>query len=165
MSQDGRFTFALTLVDGYRFEVDFDDDLPSLLIDEPPPLGEGAGPNASRLLAAAVGNCLSASLLFCLRRARIDVRAMRTTVTGSVERNERGRLRIAGIQVRIEPVVDEDQQARMQRCLGLFEDFCVVTESVRRGIDVDVSVEAVSDHATRAASDPKTGAASDPGVA
>jgi hypothetical protein len=29
----------------------------------------------------------------------------------------------------------------MQRCLELFEDFCVVTQSVRAGINVEVDVE------------------------
>lgn len=43
--------------------------------------------------------------------------------------------------MRIEPVVDEAQHARMRRCLELFEDFCVVTQSVRNGIEVDVTVE------------------------
>lgn len=33
----------------------------------------------------------------------------------------------------------------MRRCLELFEGFCVVTQSVRRGIDVDVAVEPVSE--------------------
>jgi hypothetical protein len=28
----------------------------------------------------------------------------------------------------------------MRRCLELFEDFCVVTQSVRRGIDAEVAV-------------------------
>jgi hypothetical protein len=32
----------------------------------------------------------------------------------------------------------------MRRCLELFEDFCVVTQSVRSGIAVDVSVEPIA---------------------
>jgi organic hydroperoxide reductase OsmC/OhrA len=76
-----------------------------------------------------------------MRRARVDVRAMHTTVDASVERNDAGRLRIVGLAVRIEPVVPADQHAKMRRCLELFEDFCVVTQSVRAGLDVEVDVE------------------------
>jgi uncharacterized OsmC-like protein len=115
-----------------------------LLMDEAPPLGEERGPSASRVLAAAVGNCLSASALFCLRKARIPVNGMRTTVEASLARNEQGRLRMAGIRVKIEPHVAPEDRERMTRCLGLFEDFCVVTQSVRKGIDVEVEVEPVS---------------------
>lgn len=146
MAQGEDFTFTIDLQDDYRFLVGFDQEgVAPLLLDEPEPLGGGEGPNASRVLAAAIGNCLSASLLYCLRRAHIDVHAMHTTVSGSLERNSAGRLRIGGIGVRIEPVVDESDQQRMRRCLELFEDFCVVTESVRQGIDVDVMVEASSE--------------------
>ncbi len=137
-------TFALTmeLRDGYRFEVDFrQEGVPPLALDEPPPLGEGRGPNAARLLAAAVANCLSASALFCLRRARIEVLSLKTTATGTIVRNEDGRLRIGRIDVRIQPEVAEADRPRMGRCLDIFEDYCVVTESVRQGIAVDVAVE------------------------
>jgi organic hydroperoxide reductase OsmC/OhrA len=139
---EGERSVSMVLEHDYQFLVDFNEPgLLPLLVDEPEPLGDGAGPGATRLLAAAVGNCLSASLLFCLRRARIDVEAMRTSVSGSVERNEKGRLRMHGMTVRIEPTVPEDQRARMRRCLELFEDFCVVTQSVREGINVEVEVE------------------------
>ena len=142
MADERSLDLTLDLQDGYRFLVDFDQEgVPPLLLDEPAPLGEGSGPSAARLLAAAVGNCLSASALYCLRRARIDVHDMRTTVTASLERNDAGRLRVRGITVRIQPEVDEAQHTRMRRCLELFEDFCVVTQSVRGGIDVDVTVE------------------------
>lgn len=140
--QDGSFTLTLRLQDGYRFLAAFDDEaLPALAMDEPPPLGGGTAPNASRVLAAAIGDCLSASALYCLRRARVQVHDMRTTVHGTLARNEAGRLRIGSISVQIEPVVDADDRPRMRRCLELFEDFCVVTQSVRAGIDVDVAVK------------------------
>jgi organic hydroperoxide reductase OsmC/OhrA len=145
VADDGHVGVTMELQDGYRFVVDFDQDgVPPLLMDEPEPLGEGAGPSAARLLAAAVGNCLSASVLYCLRRARIDVRGMHTAVEVSLERNEADRLRVKAVRVRIEPVIEESERARMHRCLELFEDFCVVTQSVRQGIDVEVAVEPIS---------------------
>jgi organic hydroperoxide reductase OsmC/OhrA len=133
---------TLDLQGGYRFLVDFHQDgVPPLLVDEPPPLGEGAGPGASRVLLAAIANCLSASALYCLRKARIDVKAMRTEATASLIRNDQGRLRIGQVRVRLEPVVAAGDEPRMRRCLELFEDFCTVTQSVRGGIDVEVQVE------------------------
>ncbi len=138
-------TLTLDLQKDYQFLVDFHEDgIPPLRMDEPPPLGEGHGPSASRLLAAAVGNCLSASALFCLRKARITVNGMRTTVQTSLDRNPQGRLRIGGIQVKIEPEVAPEDRQRMGRCLELFEEFCVVTQSVRGGIEVKVDVEPVA---------------------
>ena len=142
---DSEFTIALHLDDGYRQLVDFDvPGVPSLVVDEPTPLGTGAGPNPSRLLGAAVGSCLAASLTFCMRKARLDVRGVRTTVRGTLVRNEGGRLRIGSLHVRLEPVVPEDQHDRVPRCLALFEEFCVVTASVRRGVPTTVEVDPVA---------------------
>lgn len=136
------FTLRLDLQNGYAFTVQFDQpEVDDLLTDEPPPLGEGRGPNPARLLGAAVGNCLAASLLFCLRKARIEVAGLRATVRGSMTRNEDKRLRIAGLRVRLEPeTVRPEDQDRMGRCFDVFEDFCIVTESVRHGIPVEVQV-------------------------
>lgn len=142
MAETDEVTVTMALQDGYRFLVDFQQEgVPGLLLDEPEPLGEGRGPNAARVLAAAVGNCLSASALFCLRKARVDVRGMRTTVRASLVRTERGRLRVGAIRVRIHPEVAAADLDRIDRCLALFEDYCVVTQSVREGLEVAVEVE------------------------
>lgn len=136
------FSLVLTLGEGFQFDTAFDGDrMPNLLFDEPPPLGSDEGPNAARVLGAAVGNCLSASLLHCLRRARINVEGMQTEVRGRVTRNESGRLRIAGIRARIRTAIPVEDQDRVSRCLGIFEDFCIVSASVRQGIPIDVEVE------------------------
>jgi organic hydroperoxide reductase OsmC/OhrA len=137
-----QLTVEMELVKGFEFRVRFDEGMIDLLMDEPPPLSNNRGPNASRILSAAIGNCLSASLVFCLQKARITPRAMKTTVTTSIVRNEKGRFRIGRSDVDI--VLDTDATEgpnRMAQCLKLFEDFCVVTQSVRKGIPVSVEVK------------------------
>ncbi len=135
------FEIRLERLQGYRFEVDFGPGVPALVADEPPPLGTGSGPNPSRLLAAAVGDCLSASLLFCLEKSRVEVAGIKTRVRGQYTRNEHNRLRVGALEVVIALHAPDAPADRVKRCLGMFEDFCVVTASIRNGIDVDVSVE------------------------
>lgn len=139
-------TFDVTLeqMDKYQFTADFHQEgVPRVLMDEPLPLGEGRGPNAARMLAAAIGHCLSSSALFCLGKARVRVHGMRTVVSATLARNDRDRLRLNGLKVCLQPRVAADDRDRLGRCLELFEDFCIVTQSVRRGVDVQVTVEPI----------------------
>ncbi|HEU4351106.1 MAG TPA: OsmC family protein [Burkholderiales bacterium] len=128
--------------EGYEFLVRFDQPANSeLLLDEPPPLGGGHGPNAARLVAAAVANCLSASLAFCLRgKFKQNVGPVRAMATARLEKNKRGRLRIAGIDVVLSLSEKFGDMPYQERCLGQFEDFCIVTQSIRQGIPVSVDV-------------------------
>jgi uncharacterized OsmC-like protein len=130
---------TLELQEGYRFLVDFNQaGVAPVIMDEPPPLGEGSGPNAVRMLAAAIGHCLSASALYCLKKARVPVPEMRTKVRASLERNQQGRLRVGKLQVELHPTVGAADRERLGRCLDLFEDYCVVTQSVRSGVEVSI---------------------------
>jgi uncharacterized OsmC-like protein len=43
--------------------------------------------------------------------------------------------------VRIDPAIAEPDKQKALRCMDLFEDYCLVTQSVPQGIEVDVSVE------------------------
>jgi len=127
--------------EGFRFEVDFGlEGVGSLYMDEPEPVGEGSGPNAGKVLAAAMGNCLTASLLFCLQKARAEVGNIETRVDGVMRRNDKGRWRIAEINVEISPEVGEEYGSQYERCLGLFEEFCIVSESIEQGIPINVQV-------------------------
>jgi len=136
------FAISMEQLEQYEFRVTLGkEQYPSLRLDEPPPLGKDSGPSASRLLAAAVGHCLSASLLFCAQKGRVPVGPIQTTVKVQVIRNERRRLRIGRIEVEIDPRLAEDQRDHARRCLELFEDFCTVTQSVRAGIPVEVKVK------------------------
>ena len=129
----------LGLLEGYRFEVEFDvEGVPNLVADEMKPIGEGLGPNPTRLLSAAVGHCLSSSLLYCLGKAKVKVKKLNTVVKADVERNEEGYLRVASLDVQIHLEVNEEDKLRVPRCLSLFENYCTVTQSVRKGIEVKV---------------------------
>ena len=85
--------------------------LPPIVFDEPPPLGEGSGPNAAAVLAAAIGNCLAASFAFCLRKVRVEPVDLTAAVVAHVARNEQGRFRISGIDVELAPEVLEERSA------------------------------------------------------
>jgi len=133
---------TVELLKDYEFTVKFDiDNVSELTVDEPPPLGRSSGPNASRVLSAAVGNCLSASLLFCMRKARVEVNKLKTVVRTSLARNREGYWRVSRINVKIEPEINAKDVSGFKRCLEVFERYCVVTQSVREGIDVKVEVE------------------------
>ena len=127
-------------IDGFEFKVTFGPDLAELIMDEPPPLGGGVGPEAAKVLAAAIGNCLSASLLLCLRKSHIEVAGLETRVEATIDRNEQGRLRVNGTSVEIRLDIGEGASAKFDRCASLFEDYCIVTASVRQGIPVEVTI-------------------------
>lgn len=131
----------LRRADGYGYAITFD-ELPGarLSMDEPPPLGKGEGPTAAMMLSSAVGHCLSSSLLFCLEKSRVKARDVQTDVETTLARNEGGRWRVSEIKVKMRPVVDPVDREKLIRCRGIFEDFCIVTASVRQGVKVDVDV-------------------------
>jgi len=137
--EEGEFKVHVEPLGGYEFKVKFcREELPEIIMDEPRPLGKGEHPNAGLLLAAAVGNCLCASLTYCLSRSRAQVKGVSADVFTTLGRNENGRLRITSIRIQLYP--DLDDPKKLERCHDIFEDFCIVTQSVREGIPVQVEV-------------------------
>lgn len=66
-------------------------------------------------------------------------------------RNARGRLRIEGIDVALTPCFAGTNEAGFERCKAMYEDFCIVTESVRHGIPVNVHVARCGEELKRCA--------------
>ncbi len=139
-----RFTIHVEQLDGFEFRVKFDkEQFTPLLLDEPPPLGHDVAPNAARVLAAAIGNCLSASLVFCLKKAGVAAGGVTADVDVEIVRNDARRLRVGKVNVTLHTSLPAEDPA-LVGCLSTFEDFCIVTQSVRHGIDVSVAVEGQS---------------------
>lgn len=124
----------------FQFEIDFGEGKPRLLGDEGPPLGQGAGPTPVQLLAAAVGNCLSDSLLFALRKFKQAPEPISCEVTAEIGRNADNRLRVLGLDVALKLGVPAAQLEHLDRVLVQFESFCTVGASVAQGIPLNVTV-------------------------
>ena len=140
MSTEAPPSVRLTQQRDYQFQVEFDAGIAPLLADEPPPLGSGQGPSPEQLLAAAVGNCLAASLLFSLRKYKQQPEPITAEVSAQTARNAENRLRIQSIQVVLTLGQAAAALQHLDRALAQFEDFCTVTQSVRGGIEVNVQV-------------------------
>ncbi|HSX94709.1 MAG TPA: OsmC family protein [Hydrogenophaga sp.] len=133
-------SITVTRQRGYQFLVDFGGAMPAINADLPAPLGQGAGPSPEHLLLAAVANCLSASLLFALQKYKQDPGALSATATATIGRNEDKRLRVTGVDVALSLGKPAAELEHLERALAQFEDFCTVTQSVRAGMDVRLSV-------------------------
>ena len=111
-----------------------------LVGDEPPPLGGGQGPSPVQLLCAAVGNCLSDSLLFALRKFKQAPEPLRCVVRAEVGRNAENRLRVLRIDADLHLGVPAAALQHLDRVLGSFEAYCTVTQSVGQGIAIHTRV-------------------------
>ncbi|ALO45339.1 OsmC family protein [Pseudohongiella spirulinae] len=133
------FSVHMKLLENYLFEVDFG-EFGNIMTDEPPPLGDGEGPNPSAMLAASVANCMSASLLFALRKYKNDPGELSASVTGTVDRVEKY-LRVTQLNVEITLGRGQSELPDIGKAMEQFESFCVVTQSVRHGVPVSVVVK------------------------
>ena len=124
----------------YRFDVQFGGDAPVITTDEPAPLGTGLGPSPVQLLAAAVGNCLSDSLLVALRKVKQAPEPIGCSVQADIGRNAENRLRVLRITAVLTLGVPAAQLEHLDRVLETFEQYCTVTQSVGQGIAIETQV-------------------------
>ena len=139
-----RFAVSINHESGFRFSSQASEDgrnhgIP-FASDEPDPVGEASAPSTPALLGAAVGHCLSASLLEALRHAHLEVLSCETETVAVVKPNAGGLPRIDHIEVTIRPSL-AGTSPRVKRCAEVFERYCTVTSSVKEGIAVRVQVD------------------------
>ncbi len=140
MSSQPTFEVSLDLLEHYVFKADYG-EMGFIIVDEPAPLGTGEGPNPTRMLATAVANCLSASLIFALNKRKQSTRNLKATAIGKLTRKKDGFWRVENIDVKLMLDTQEMDQVAVKDALSVFEDYCLVTQSIREGIPVSLSVE------------------------
>jgi len=140
-----QFEISIDQVDAYEFRVKFDkEQFAPMHMDEAPPLGKDAFPDPARMLAAAVGNCMCASLLFASRRPGLELGKIHTDVKVEIVKNEKRRLRIGKITVTIDAGIKPEDVEKARAVAAAFEDFCTVTASIRQGIPVEAIIKGLS---------------------
>ena len=124
---------------GYRTEVRIRSFPPSYL-DEPESLGGAdTAPSPLEYLLTAVGGCLLSSLSLCLQKKRVPVR-LGADVSGHVERDADGFLRVQRIDVTMRVFAPEADWKKVHGCFEIFKKYCIVSASVARGIPIDTQL-------------------------
>lgn len=138
------YAIRVKRLEGYKFEVDFGSEYgDKMIVDEDPPLGTNGGPDPSRLLAASIAHCTLSSLLFCMQKSRAEVDGMEATANIRFGRDENKRLRINSISIVASVSVPEGEKARLDRCIPIFQDYCTVSESVKKGIKISTEIKLI----------------------
>lgn len=107
------------------------------------------GPDAASLLGLSILSCLSASFIFCLNKRDLSPDDLDGYAEVSFTKDEKGYERVERINVKLEPKTeDPDTLKRMKQCVRemrdgemYFEKTCIITPSVRAGIDIDVDID------------------------
>jgi len=125
---------------GYRAEVRVR-SFPPFNLDEPESLGGAdSGPSPLDYLLTAVGGCLLSSLTLCLQKKRVEPR-LRADVSGTVERDPDGLLRVQQIEVTMGVTAPEADWKKVQGCFDIFKKYCIVSASVARGIPIETRLD------------------------
>lgn len=124
----------------YSFLARFVSEEGDLDMNEPEPLGPGGGPEGVSLMAGAAGYCISASLVFCLRKVRVPFSSLHTRSVAHLKRVERRLRRVESMEIDIHIEVEDAHRGAFDRCLRHFADFCIVTESIRGSFPIAIRV-------------------------
>jgi uncharacterized OsmC-like protein len=99
-------------------------------------------PSTLDYVVAAVGGCLAGTIAGALeaRGIRTDSEKLEATAEGRLEEVD-GKLLLTHVTVKYRIKVPKDQRAAAERALEHHESRCPVSESVKRGITVEVQSE------------------------
>lgn len=125
----------------------------TMYTDEPPDLGHsfkkggrGEAPSAFDYLIAAGMGCQVNSLEQMLHKARIERYEIEAECTGYTLTKGNVK-RVQRLELTVTLTVPEEQESGGRRCLDVYEQGCVVGETLKRGMAFDVEKELVLDDA------------------
>ncbi len=135
-----------TWIENIAFRVSIK-DFPEFIMDEPKAFhGNDMGPSAGEFLLVSIAGCQGVSFMFCLQKFNIEIEEMVVHVESKMkhvwhEEYEREILNIIHINVVIDiKLANPEDEEDLLECFEVYQKYCVVTTSIRRGIPVDVKL-------------------------
>ncbi|NHI91738.1 MAG: OsmC family peroxiredoxin [Candidatus Lokiarchaeota archaeon] len=128
---------------------------PTFIADEPPEFhGGDTGPSSIEYLLISIGACQGTSFGFAIDKYNAKIKNIEIEVKGDMHHIDRhgeldkfkGLLRLIGVEVAfsIEPEdYSKENLENIDMAFRAFKKYCVVTESVRRGIPSSISYDIV----------------------
>ena len=102
---------------------------------------EKIGPSPTKLLALSVLGCLAASFSFCLQKKSFSLSGLEGKAEVTIARNDKGFWRVKKIDVEMNPKIDTpEMRKRADQCRKFFEQYCIISESLRTGFEVNVNL-------------------------
>ena len=102
---------------------------------------EKIGPSPTKLLALSVLGCLAASFSFCLQKKNFSLSGLEGKAEVTIARNDKGFWRVKRIDVEMIPKIDTpEMRKRADQCRKFFEQYCIISESLRTGFEVSVNL-------------------------
>lgn len=99
------------------------------------------GPNPSKLLALSVLACMGASFAYCLQKYNISLSDFEGKAYITSTRNEKGFWRIKKISIDLRPKIDNPKiRKKADECKKFFEQFCIISESLKEGIEINTDL-------------------------
>ncbi|MFX1532097.1 MAG: OsmC family protein [Promethearchaeota archaeon] len=102
---------------------------------------EKIGPSPTKLLGLSVLGCLAASFSFCLQKKDFSLSELEGKAEVTIARNEKAFWRVKKIDIELNPKINTpDMRKRADQCRKFFEQYCIISESLRTGFEVNVKL-------------------------
>ncbi|MFX0083421.1 MAG: OsmC family protein [Candidatus Hodarchaeota archaeon] len=103
---------------------------------------EKIGSSPTKLLASSVLGCLAASFSFCLQKKNFSLSGFEGKAEVTIARNDKGYWRVRNINIELNPKIDTpEMRKRADQCEKFFEQYCIISESLRTGFEVNVNLK------------------------
>ena len=113
-------------------------------VDEPESFhGTDLGPSSIEYILIGIGGCLGSTLVYCLNRNNVDIDNLEIIVDGTLKHIGREKhLRLIDIKVNLYLTTRNNESSeKIDLCIRIFKEHCVVTDSIREGIPIKVEVQ------------------------